>query len=282
VGAQPTQPALGGTQRGERKVQPRAVVRRQAQVPKCQRVELQSLQVRQRVGIARRFGHLHAVGQQVLTVQPDSREGAHSGEGFALGAFILMVGEDVVDSTGVDVDLRPEVLGAHGRALDVPAGKAWSPRAGPHQLGPTGLGCLPQGKVAWVVFHRVGLGTDALAEALAGRGAAQLTVAFKTVDAEVDVAGALVGVTARDQRLGDLHHARDMLGGAREDVGGQDVQAPFIVQKLVRIASSDLARRDAGVQRLGDDLVFASVEQLLAHMADVGDVLDVSHVVTMR
>ncbi len=42
--------------------------------------------------------------------------------------LVLVVGEFQVDPAGVDVEALAEVLEAHGRALDVPAGEAVAPR----------------------------------------------------------------------------------------------------------------------------------------------------------
>src|SRR5262245_9543120 len=102
----------------------------------------------------------------MLAVQPDARERADAGEGLGLGALVLVVREDVVDAAGVNVDLRAEVLGAHGGAFDVPAREASAPRALPDELCPLGLGGLPQREVARVVLERVGFGAHALAQTL--------------------------------------------------------------------------------------------------------------------
>ncbi len=174
-------------------------------------------------------------------MQPNACEGSGAGEGLALGSLVLVVGKDVVDPAGVDVDLGPEVLGAHSGALDVPPREPWPPGAGPDQLCPTGLGGLPQGKVARVFLQRVDLDADALAQAFAGQRATELAVPREARDAEVHVASALVRVAAANERLGDLDHACDVLGGAGEDVGGQDIDALLVAQKLLRVPLRDLA-----------------------------------------
>ena len=85
-----------------------------------------------------------------------------------------------------------------------------------------------------------------------------------------------------DQRLRDLEHAGHMRGGARELVGGQDVDAQLVAEELVGEALGDRARAEPRAERLGHHFVFAAIEELLAHVADIGHVLDVPHRVASR
>src|SRR5947208_12878882 len=103
----------------------------------------------------------------MLTVQPDPGERAHSSERLALRALVLMVREDVVDSTSVNVELRAEVLGTHRRTFDVPPREPATPRALPHQLGPARLRRLPQREIARVLLEWIGLCPHALTQAFA-------------------------------------------------------------------------------------------------------------------
>ncbi len=64
-----------------------------------------------------------------------------AGAAFALGQFVLMVGEHQIHPAAVEVETFAEDFGAHGRALDVPAGAAFAPGAVPRGLA--GLGGLP-------------------------------------------------------------------------------------------------------------------------------------------
>ena len=54
-----------------------------------------------------------------------------AGGGFALGNFAFMMGERVFNPAAVDVERFSQVLHGHGGALDVPAGIAFAPGAGP-------------------------------------------------------------------------------------------------------------------------------------------------------
>ena len=71
-----------------------------------------------------------------------------------------------------------------------------------------------------------------------------------------------------------------MLGGAREHVRRQDVDLGLIFQEGLRVKGRDLQRRLALFARRRDHLVLAAIQQLLPHVAYVGDILDVFHLVT--
>src|ERR1700750_2086918 len=45
----------------------------------------------------------------------------------ALGDLAFMVGKHQIHSTAMDVELSPEIFGAHRRAFDMPAGKTVTP-----------------------------------------------------------------------------------------------------------------------------------------------------------
>ena len=127
---QSNEPLLRRLQRAERKVHARAVMHREAEVAERQRLEALGRQLRQRVVVGLRLGHLHAVGQEVLAVYPVTDERDPVGP-LALRQLPLVMGEDVVHAARVYVQLGPQVLDGHGGALDVPAWEALAPRARP-------------------------------------------------------------------------------------------------------------------------------------------------------
>ena len=66
--------------------------------------------------------------------------------GLGLCDLTLMVGEDEIHATSVDVELLPEVLTTHRRAFGMPAREAFAPGARPaHDV--LGLCLLPEGEV---------------------------------------------------------------------------------------------------------------------------------------
>ena len=101
------------------------------------------------VEIALGLGHLLAVDDEMVAVEPVIDELDPVGR-LRLGDLVLVVGEDVVDAAAVDVERRPEVLGAHGRAFDVPARPARPDVGLPDRLSL--LGRLPEGEVMDVLF----------------------------------------------------------------------------------------------------------------------------------
>src|SRR5579872_5179735 len=78
----------------------------------------------------------------------------------ALGYFVFVMGENVIDAAGMDVEMRSQVLHGHGAALDMPAGETTAPRAIPCHLA-SGFGCLPQRKI----FRIMAVRNDAFAHA---------------------------------------------------------------------------------------------------------------------
>src|ERR1700737_621497 len=112
--------------------------------------------------------------------------------------LVLVVRKDEVDSTAVDVERVAEVVLAHRRALDVPAGPAATERRLPRgaQLLVAGLRLLPKGEVADVLLL-VFVGRDARAGFQAGSVQVRKRPVFrKARDAEVHVAVRYVSVFA--------------------------------------------------------------------------------------
>ncbi len=122
----------------------------------AERVDETSLDYRRQLDdVAERLRHLFAFDSQHAVVNPEPGERSVSEERFRLGDLILVVGEDQVGASAVDVDCAAEVVGAHGGALDVPAWASVTPWARPGWL--TRLGCLPKGEVKWIVLALIDL-----------------------------------------------------------------------------------------------------------------------------
>ena len=75
----------------------------------------------------------------------------------------------------------------------------------------------------------------------------------------------------------DLDHALHVVRGAWECVGCQNPHALLVSKKLIGEPLRDFGRSQPSAERLGNDLVLTAINKLLAHMADVGDVLDVPY-----
>ena len=188
--------------------------------------------------------------------------------------LVLVVGELVVVAARVDVEAVAEVLHRHRRALDVPPGVAVAPRARPLQRA-VGAGLLPQREVLGVTLVRVDrhLLTVSRAEPVE-RVARELAVAGERRDVVVDAPVDLVRVALLEQRLDQLDHVVDVLGGARVQVGAFDPHQVRVLQERVRVLLRDLGGREPLVG-LGElHLVATGVRDLVRHVPDVGDVHD--------
>src|SRR5215212_6762827 len=214
------------------------------------------------------FSHLSARERHHTVMGPGADEGlVRVGRG-ALGELVLVVREAYVRAAAVDVSPFGQMLTHHGGALDVPARASWSPGALPGRLAR--FGGLPQGEVQRAPLE-TGLPLLRLTH-LFGTLVAQGAVGREAIYGVVDVAsGFLRGVRVAFlyQLFDQGDHLRDVLGGARLDVGQPYAEhlQPFV--EGVRVAVYDLLPGDTLLVGLVDDLVIY-----------VRDVLDERHVVT--
>src|SRR5699024_855857 len=124
--------------------------------------------------------------------------------GVRLGSFVLVVGEYQVHAAAVYVELGPQVVRGHRRALQMPPRAAVPPRGGPARFARLRL--LPQSEIARISFH---LGNILALLDLVGTLTGQRAVAVELADREVHIPTRGVGVTPLDQPLDQLHHLRD-------------------------------------------------------------------------
>src|SRR6478672_119160 len=82
-------------------------------------------------------------------MEPEASE-LFAGERLRLRNFILVVGENEVLATGMQVERLAQFLHGHDGALNMPAGPAWPNLTFPECFA--GLRSLPQREVAGVVF----------------------------------------------------------------------------------------------------------------------------------
>ena len=99
-------------ERPVRKLHAGAVVREQAEVAESERIHVELHQIVDRHGVARRLGHLHAVGEEMLPMYPvpDRRVAVRA---LGLRDLVLVVRKDIVDATRMKIEAFAEVLGAH-------------------------------------------------------------------------------------------------------------------------------------------------------------------------
>ena len=226
-------------------------------------------QIGQRVEIADALAHLATVHHQVRHVHPvvgkfPVRAAA------ALRDLVFMMREDEVHAAAVQVKVLAEVFQNHGAALQVPAGAAFAPGAGPVVRAVLGFARFPQGKVGQRVlgiFVAVG-GAGGLAgpEAqLAVLQVAEAAVVFEGGNAEVHAAiGGGVGVTAGDELFDHRHLMRDVRHGAGLHVRRQQVQRSAVGVKFLRPALGEVRQRLPRLLRVADGFV--------VHVGDVAHV----------
>ena len=101
-----------------------------------------------------------------------------------LDQLVLVVGEDQVEAAAVDVEVAAQVLHAHGRAFDVPAGPPRPPGALPRRLA--GLRAFPEREIAGMPLERRRLDPGAGLQVL-GVAVAELAILGRLAHVEVDV-----------------------------------------------------------------------------------------------
>src|SRR5918997_5014639 len=186
----------------------------------------------------------------------------------ALGELVLVVRKTYVRAAAVDVGPFGQMLAHHRGALDVPARSPWPPRALPGRLA--WFGGLPQREVQWAPLE-AGVALLRLAH-LFGTLVAQGAVAREAPYGVVDVAFGFLGgvrVALLYELFDQGDHFRDVLGGARLDVGHPYAEHLETLVKGVRVAVYDLLP--------GDPFLVGPVYDLVLY---VRDVLDESHIVT--
>ena len=214
--------------------------------------------------IALGFGHLLVVDVDKAVVHPVAHVGLSGGAG-GLGDLVFVVREEQVLAAAVDIERLTQVGGAHGRALDVPAGAAHSPGAFPG--GFAGFLRLPEGKVQRVLLDLVHAHARAALQVLQVLPA-QAAVAGEGADAVVHVALGFIGQALVDEPLDEGDDLRDVLGGAGVHRGRADAQGFGVGEVLGDVALGDLPDGHALLVGAADHLV-----------VDVGEILHEGHFV---
>ena len=199
-----------------------------------------------------RLGHLVVAELQHPVVHPEARQRAPAG-GQRLRRLVLVVREQQVAAAAVDVELDPQQLLGHRRALDVPARPSHPPRRGPG-LVLVLLLALPEREVERILLARGALDALALVH-LVDRAVGELAVLGQRAHAEVDVAVDGVGVPALDE-VGDQRHDRlDVLRRQRLVVGPAEAEALGVVLVVRGHLGGQRLRADPGLARRRVDLV---------------------------
>ena len=146
-----------------------------------------------------------------------------------------------------------------------------------HFTSPARFRRLPQGKVAGVALQRVRFGAHAFQQ-VAAEVSGKPAVLGELRNVKIDVAAGFVGVAVAHQLFHHSYHFRDVVGGPGKDVGRQDVHPLLVLEEAVGVELGDLPDGLPFGQGGHNHLVAAGLHQFLAHVAHVGDVLDVVNV----
>src|ERR1035437_3401671 len=178
----------------------------------------------------------------------------------ALRDFVLVMRENEVFAAQVQVKAWPEELHAHGAALDVPAGPAFAPRAGPEHRAVLRHARLPEREVS-NGFLLILITAHALAHPhLIKVELHQLPIARAStavfLDAEIDrTVWSLIGQPAHQQLLDERNDLRHVLGGAGRLVRLAAVQGGEVVEEGRLELAGELAQGCPGLADPLDDLV---------------------------
>src|SRR5262249_37504487 len=178
-----------------------------------------------------RLRHLLAREPQHPVVRPDVRELV--ADRARLRELVLVVREDEVEPAAVDLELLPEELLRHHRALDVPAGAAAAPRGFPPGVLSRFVR-LPEGEVARILLARIRNVFLVLALDLVDALARELPVVGIARNAKVDVPVRVVRVAARDELGDERDDLRDRVARLGQLVGKAEPETADIVEIPLR------------------------------------------------
>ena len=150
---------------------------------------------------------------------------------FGLRPLVLVMGEEEVGATAVEVETLAEEVERHRRALDVPARAGPCPKASP-TAGSPGFAAFHSAKSIGAALRLVDLdaGARGVAQVLDG-AVRERAVPREGLDREVDTLVLHgVRVAAVDELLDELDHVVDVLGGVRSAVGLAHAELRHLVE----------------------------------------------------
>ena len=197
-------------------------------------------------------------------MHPVAHEGLARRAG-ALRDLVLVVREDEVDAPAVQVERLAQVLHAHRRALEVPAGTAaaeGSVPLSPLRLVLLGLPQYEVPRVFLVVLVRVDAGPGADPRHVQP---GQPAVLGERGDLEVDAAIGGVRVAAVDEPLHEADHLRDVCGGPGHHFRPLHPERGHVLLERADVAGGEGLEVAPRLRRELDDPV--------VHVRDVHDLL---------
>ncbi len=208
------------------------------------------------------------IDHEVFAVKPVVHEGL-SGCSFALGDFVFVVGEDVVNTTRMDVEMWAKVFHAHGGAFDVPAGSTLAPWAWPTDIAVIFVPAFPEGEVG-CLFFIVFVGLDAdTSDLFFDFDVGEFAVLREFANREVDAAVvSLVGESFVKEFLDEFDHFVDVLGGGRIVFGRLDAKGFKVLKECLFVFAGKLFEWDACGPRVTDGFIIH-----IGEVHNLGDVI---------
>ena len=241
-----------------------------------------SLALKERDGeeLALGLRHLARVGIQVMNVEPIFAPLVAEGS-LRLSDLVGVVGEGIVNTATVDIEVLAHEFRGDAGALNVPAGISDSPRGSPLQLLVVKLGLgEPENEVSLVSLILVCLNavTHAYLKVLFLE-IVENVILLKLRGVEIYVSACLVGVSLLEKGLYHSDKLGNAVGGRLNVLGTLDVKLVAVSKKCVCIVLCNL--KDGLVLTLCalQHLVLARVA-VAGEMSDVGNVHYSRHVVT--
>ena len=213
--------------------------------------------------IAQRLGHLFVVDAHKTVVHPVVNKLALMCP-FRLGNLVLMMRKLEILTAAMNVKARPQQIGTHRRAFDVPARTAVTPRRCPS--GFAFLGVLPENKIERIMLGLID--TDTLTGTqIVERLARKLTVAWKLAYREVHITvGRLVGQPVLFELADQIKHLWHIFRCARLVIRTLNAQRQRVLVHEANEPIRQFANRLVVLRRALDDFVI-----------DIGDIAHVGH-----
>mmetsp|Transcript_8943 Transcript_8943/g.21943 ORF Transcript_8943/g.21943 Transcript_8943/m.21943 type:complete len:212 (-) Transcript_8943:887-1522(-) len=145
----------GRLQRSCREVQRSPVVRSDDKESECPYIVFGGTALSECEEVSLGLGHFLLVDVDKAIVHPVAAKGLAT-RTFRLGDLVLVMREDQIDPTGMDVDGVPQERFCHGTALNVPTRTTTAPRAIPPDVSVLLFVCLPQGEILRLHFASPG------------------------------------------------------------------------------------------------------------------------------
>ena len=195
----------------------------------------------------------------------------------------LMVREDQIQTTSVDIKLLTEVLRTHRGALHMPSRETFTPRTRPmHDMLRTRF--LPKGKVVTVLFLLLTVQLTGLGHNIVEVSAAQLTIRIiLRVFLYVHIHAAVrhIGIAFVQNLLHKSNLLNDMSARMRLNRRRQDIKGCHIAVVTVGIELNNLHRLQLLQTRFLSYLILAFIGVML-QVTHIGDITNITHFVAQK